>query len=121
MEEEKKKRFNFWLPPKDYKQYFKPSSDDFYRKNYPVEYTLFCILAVIALMAPCFIYLFYSISIDREGNYWMVLGFIGGFIFGIGLFNFAAILVNQYLGHLVSIISLVAGAALMKISLEFMK
>ena len=51
----------------------------------------------------------------------MVLGFIGGFIFEIGLFNFAAILVNQYLGHLVSIISLVAGAALMKISLEFMK
>ena len=40
----------------------------------------------------------------------------GGFIVGIGLFNFVAIILHQYLGHLVSILSFLIGGVLMAVS-----
>jgi len=46
-----------------------------------------------------------------------MLGWVGGFVFGIGLFNLVAIIIKQYLGHLVSIISFIIGSILILISL----
>lgn len=44
-----------------------------------------------------------------------MLGFGGGFIVGIGLFNFVAIIINQYLVHTVSIGSILVGSILILI------
>ena len=41
----------------------------------------------------------------------------GAFLIGIGLFNFVAIIIRQYLGHLVSIVSFILGGACIWISL----
>ena len=42
---------------------------------------------------------------------------VGSMIFGVGLFNFVAILINQYLGHLVSLLSFLIGGVLIWVSL----
>lgn len=47
----------------------------------------------------------------------MGLGFVGTFIIGIGLFNFVAIILRQYLGHLVSIILFLLGGILLIIDM----
>ena len=46
-----------------------------------------------------------------------MLGWVGGFVIGIGLFNYVAIIIKQYLGHLVSILSFIIGSILIWISL----
>jgi len=42
-------------------------------------------------------------------------------VFSFGLYNFVAIIINQYLGHKFSIISLLLGALLMFISIQLLK
>ncbi|MBQ3356901.1 MAG: hypothetical protein IJG45_07320 [Oscillospiraceae bacterium] len=48
------------------------------------------------------------------------MGWIGGFIVGIGLFNFVAIIIDQYLGHWVSVLSFPIGGIMIAISLHFL-
>lgn len=67
----------------------------------------------------CF-YSLYAFSINPDGNGWLVLGWIGGFIVGIGLFNFVAIIIDQYLGHWVSVLSFPIGGIMIAISLHFL-
>ena len=103
-----------WLPPKGCQRYFYASADEEFKKNHPIGYVFLVILGMAALLLPaiCFCLL---VGQGTESR-WMILGCAGGFIFGIGLFNFTAIIIKQYLGHLVSIISFVAGGLMMLIS-----
>ena len=45
------------------------------------------------------------------------LGAFGAFLFGIGLFNYVAIIIRQFLGHLLSIVCFAIGAVLIGLSL----
>ena len=85
--QKKKKNKSNWTPPKGYKSYFYASSDEAFKAKHPIGY-----------------------------GFLVMLGFAGGFIFGIGLFNFVAIIIKQYLGHWVSIVSFLIGGAMMLIS-----
>ena len=102
-----------WLPPMGYQKYFYASSDEEFKKKHPIGYVFLVILGLIAFLLPaiCFCLL---VGPGTESR-WMLLGLVGGLIFGVGLFNFTAIIIKQYLGHLVSIISFVAGGAIMLI------
>ena len=71
-------------------------------------------------MLPLVLYLFLIPDPTVEINIWGVLGIIGAFIVGIGLFNLVAIMIRQYLGHLVTILSFLIGGLLMAISLHFL-
>jgi len=106
----KKKRNNSnWKPPKDYKYYFYTSSDDEFKAKHPVGYVLLVLLGITVLLLPAVLF---GLLVSAD-SVWIVIGYAGGFIFGIGLFNFVAIIIRQYLGHWVSIISFLIGGIMM--------
>ena len=114
----KSKFIHQWLPPRDSAAYFMMDSDDVFKARHPVGYGLLVTLTIVALVLPIALYMLYAFSIDPEGNGWMVLGWIGAFIIGIGLFNFVAIFVKQYMGHLLSILCFLIGGIMIAVSLQ---
>ncbi len=101
-----------WTPPKDYKDYFYASSDDAFKAKHPIGYVFLVMLGSTVLLLPAILF---CVFVGTDSG-WVMLGFAGGFVFGIGLFNFVAIIINQYLGHWVSIISFLVGSIMMLIS-----
>ena len=115
------KRKSNWTPPKGATAYFYASSDDEFKGKHPVGYVFLVLLGIAVFIAPMIVYGVYVINtFGNEGNLWFLLGLFGSMAIGIGLFNFVAIIIKQYLGHLVSIISLLIGGILIAISLQFL-
>lgn len=112
----KRKKNSNWKPPKGAMNYFSASSDDEFKEKHPIGYVFVVLLGIVALMLPVALYLFFVIP-SGVNSPWIMLGWLGGFLVGIGLFNFVAIILKQYLGHWVSVISFVLGGVLMWISL----
>ena len=120
MGKKKNKRKNSkWTPPKGASAYFSASSDYDFKKKHPIGYFFLVILGMFALILPIALYLIFVIPYQINSP-WIMLGWVGGFIIGIGLFNFVAIIIKQYLGHLVSILSFAIGSVLIWISLILM-
>lgn len=117
-EPKKESRWNFWLPRKGSAAYFLKGSSYEFGKAHPVAYVFVEILGVVALLSPMFLLYFYT-GPKADTSFWDILGIVGSFLVGIGLFNFVAIIVNQYLGHLVSIISFLLGGGMIMLSLHF--
>ena len=111
-----RKRSNRWIPPKGASVYFSRASDYKFKKKHPIGYGFLMLLGLTALMLPIALYLLFVIPYDINSA-WIMLGWLGAFLVGIGLFNFVAIIIEQYLGHLVSILSFVIGGVLIWISL----
>ena len=105
----KKNKKSNWSPPKNYKDYFYVSSDDEFKSKHPVGYFFLVLLGLTALLLPAIVF---CVLVGADSG-WIMLGFAGGFVFGIGLFNFVAIIIKQYLGHWVSIISFLVGGIMM--------
>ncbi len=114
------KQSSHWLPPKGAGEFFYRSSDDAFKSAHPVGYVFLVLLGLAALLLPCVLYCIYAFSVSPDGSGWMVLGWIGGFIIGVGLFNFVAIIIDQYLGLWVSILSFLIGGIMVAISLHFL-
>lgn len=108
----KKSKKTKWIPPTGYEYYFRPESDEIFKAKHPVGYFFLVLLGITVLIMPGVLF---CLLVGTESN-WVLLGFIGGFIFGIGLFNFVAIIIEQYLGHLVSIVSFAVGGVIMLVS-----
>lgn len=104
-----------WLPPKGAGAYFGMSSDETFKQLHPIGYWFAVALGITALMLPAILYGTWLSRLSGTDGGWVLLGGVGGFIFGIGLFNFVAIILKQYLGHLVSILCFVVGTALMAV------
>ena len=120
MGKKKNKRKNSkWTPPKGASAYFSASSDYDFKKKHPIGYFFLVMLGMFALILPIALYLIFVIPYQINSP-WIMLGWVGGFIIGIGLFNFVAIIIKQYLGHLVSILSFAIGSVLILISLILM-
>ena len=107
-----KHRKSGWTPPENYRSFFYASSDDEFKAKHPIGYIFLVLLGITVLLLPA---IMFSIFVGTDSG-WVMLGFVGGFIFGIGLFNFVAIIIKQYLGHWVSIISFLLGGIMMLIS-----
>lgn len=120
MSEKKNSRSKFLLPENaDY--YFNPASDDAFKRKHPVGYVFLVVLGLIALITPMIVYGVYVIAnYGNDANLWFLLGLFGSMSIGVCLFNFVAIIIKQYLGHLVSIISFLFGMILILISLSLM-
>ena len=116
MKKKKKKKPSQWTPPKGSKNYFKASSDEAFRKKHPVGYAFLVMLAIAVLLLPSLLFCVPVSIAYGSDNGWIMLGFAGGFVFGIGLFNFVAIIIKQYLGHWLSIICFLLGSVMMFIS-----
>lgn len=106
----------YWLPPKGFGEFFLSSSDDAYKEKHPIKYGFIVALGITALVGPMIMYFIMLECMGVGSNVPVGLGFVGAFIIGIGLFNFVAIILNQYLGHLVSIISFLVGGIFMIIN-----
>lgn len=114
MGKKKKRKNSNYKPPENYKNFFYASSDYDFQKEHPTGYFFLVMLGIVALLAPASIFcILVQMYTDSA---WVLLGILGGFIFGIGLFNLVAIIIKQYLGRLVSILSFVIGGIIMLIS-----
>ena len=110
---------NNWIPPKGASSYFSVGSDYEFKQKHPIGYVFLVMLGLVALMLPGVLYLIFVIPLEINSP-WLMLGWVGAFVIGIGLFNFVAIIIKQYLGHLVSILSFAIGSILILLSLVFM-
>lgn len=101
-------------------EYFSAASDEDFKKMHPVGYKLLVLCGITALMLPQFIYLIY-IEVTKAPNEWpLMVGYVGTFIVGIGLFNIVAAWIHQYLGHLLTVSCFIIGAALIALSFHLL-
>lgn len=99
--------------PENKWEYFFADSDEDFKRLHPVGYNWLVCIGITALMLPQIIYLIYVNGINPAPNEWtLILGYVGAFIIGIGLFNIVAAWIHQYLGHLLTAVCLLGGAAL---------
>ena len=112
MGKKKNNKKSNWTPPENYKDFFYASSDDEFKEKHPVGYFFLVMLGLTALLLPAIVF---CVLAGTESG-WVMLGFAGGFVFGIGLFNIVGIIIKQYLGHWVSIICFLVGGIMMWIS-----
>ena len=83
-------------------------------------YVFLVALGIAVLLLPVALYAFLVPDLDAAVNIWFFLGLIGSFTIGVGLFNFVSIIIRQYLGHWVSILSFLIGGIMVAISLHFL-
>ena len=115
-------KFNdYWKIPKNATQYFSPKYDKKLKEKYGTWYTFHNILSILIEFIPLIVFFIISPSnafnpstqIDNViGGIGGIIGVIGSLSVGIGLVNIFMSLVKQYLGHWVTIVSIVGGTLL---------
>ena len=109
-----------WWPPKGSAAFFSMGSDADFKRAHPIGYGFLVALGITALLTPFIGYALYTGIALSAASGWLILGWVGAFIIGIGLFNFVAIIIKQYLGHWVSILSFLIGGILVAVSLHLL-
>ena len=112
-EEEKPK--SRWRLPENFLDYFMPDSDDDFKAEHPRLYALSIVLLLVALMAPPTLYVIFVLN--NGATAWGLLGLGGSVIVSIGLCNIVALIVHQYLGHVVTIGCFLLGGVMIGVSL----
>ncbi len=110
-----KKPRSSWLPPEGAAAFFTAASDSYFKLKHPFLYPLVVLLGLAAFLLPLFLYGLVVGYLGGSG--WTALGYLGGLIAGIGCFNLVAIIMKQYLGHLVTLCSWGLGMLLMVLGL----
>ena len=104
-----KPKFNKELP-KNWAWFFNPASDDLFKKKHPVWYVILVSIALVVIVAPMSLFIYLSVVLAPNVNSpILILGMIGAFSISVGLFNIVAAYLHQYLGHKVTVVSLMAG------------
>ena len=107
--------------PKNAKKYFSPKQEKYLKEKYGKLYTLHTILSIIILCLPFIAYLCIAPSNAFEpttqggnilGAVGGVLGLIGSFLIGAGIVNCFMAFIKQYLGHWLTLITVIGGVAL---------
>ncbi len=114
-----KKKRSAWLPPEDALMYFSPESDADFKARHPVGYIFLVLLLFVAIVLPAIVYCVcmsaFSVELNNLASF--ILGMVGSFAIGVGLANFVAIIIKQYMGHLVSVISFALGILMIAVSI----
>ena len=109
-----------WWPPKGSAAFFSMGSDADFKRAHPIGYGFLVALGITALLTPFTAYALYTEIALSAASGWLILGWVGAFIIGIGLFNFVALIIKQYLGHWVSILCFLIGGILVAVSLHLL-
>lgn len=104
--------------PKNKWDYFSVSADDDFKKLHPYYYKVIVCVGIFALFLSQVLYLAAVVWMSPISLGWVVpIGYLGSFIMGIGLFNIVSAWLHQYLGHFLTAVCLIGGAALAVCSL----
>lgn len=109
----------YWAFPRGEAAYWAtPYSDVSFQAAHPRFYVLLVVLGIFVLLLPAvaFVVLAGLLLPGATDNGWVLLGFAGGFVAGIGLFNLVAAWMHQYLGHWFTLGCLLLGGILMAVS-----
>ena len=109
-----------WWPPQGSAAFFSMGSDADFKRAHPIGYGFLVTLGITALLTPFLAYALYTGIALSAASGWLILGWVGAFIIGIGLFNFVALIIKQYLGHWVSILCFLIGGILVAVSLHLL-
>lgn len=74
----------------------------------------------VCLLLPMTVYAVSMFLLDAPDSGWLLLGMAGSFVLGVGLCNIVASLFGEYLGHLLTVISLASGGCMTVVSLFLM-
>ncbi len=120
-------KFNdYWKLPKDAKKYFSPKQEKKLKEKYGILYTLHTILSVVIVIAPIIVFFLNmpenalnptTQTSNLLGAVGGMVGMVGSALIGLGLVNVFMIFVKQYLGHLVTLITITIGVILYYLSL----
>lgn len=100
------------LTPENFSEFFSSESDEQFKSKHPIGYRFLVALGITVLIMPMIAYLVVMLTFEKNG-FLLLVGQVGSLIFGIGLFNFVAKIIGQYLGLRVSLFSFLIGTALM--------
>ena len=114
-----RKKSSQWGPQAGSSAYFFANSDADFQEKHPIGYVFLVLLGISVLLLPVVLYLIYVIPFQVNSP-WIMVGWLGGFLIGISLFNLVAIILKQYLGHLVTFIPFILGCLLIWLSLARM-
>lgn len=107
-------RYYWRLPKGEVKEYLSFSSDVEFKAAHPVAYGVLITIGLVVLLLPCIVF---AVAAGRAAgnpnNGWILLGVVGGFVAGVGLFNLVAAWLHQYLGHVFTLVCLLVGGGLM--------
>ncbi len=110
----KSKFIHQWLPPEGAAAFFQMDSDESFKRRHPIGYVFLVILGLIAFLLPMIVFAVFAYRKNPNAGSWIsLLGVFGGIIAGIGMFNLVGIIIKQYLGHLVTILSFLIGGGIM--------
>ena len=107
-------RFYWHIPKGEAKDYFSITSDEEFKAQHPALYGILVAIGIAVLLVPCFAFAIAAGRVTGDpNNGWILLGVLGGFIAGAGLFNLVAAWMHQYLGHIFTLLCLLIGCGLM--------
>lgn len=103
--------------PKNAASYFSRDSDIRFQLEHPKAYPLLEFIGGTALLLPMLVLIAVTqFVIPAPNSPWLMLGCLGSFVFGVGLFNIVAAWLHQYLGHAVTVSCLLTGASMVAVS-----
>lgn len=103
--------------PKNAASFFSRDSDIRFQLEHPKAYPLLEFIGGTALLLPMLVLIAITqFVIPAPNSPWLMLGCLGSFVLGVGLFNIVAAWLHQYLGHAVTVSCLLTGAAMVAVS-----
>lgn len=108
--------------PKNSPEFFSAQSDVDFKLMHPVGYNILVACGIAALFLPIVVYMLcvFSMPDVNQDDPVLVMGFLGGFIMGVALFNIVAAWIHQYLGHKLTAVCALLGTALMCLSVALL-
>ena len=106
--------------PQEASRFFEMDSDDDFKAKHPFAYPVLVIIGITVLCLPLFVYVLVFAAVDagnQDFNALILVGLIGSFMIGVGLFNLVAAFLKQYLGHTVTLVCILGGLLICIISL----
>lgn len=98
-------------------RYYEEDTDKEMQEAHPVLYAAFAVCGMLLLLAAVVGFgLVAHLALSLSGA-WIFLGYLGAFLFGIGLFSFLMAWIHQYMGHVATFVLWGVGALFMVLSL----
>lgn len=117
MAKKKNKKKDLWHIPEDALDYFDPHYDDEFRAKHPILFWLtvaaIIVLVLVGPIAYAYCITLVTGSATLNGSWLQMavffIGFVSSFGISIAVCNLFMLLYKQYLGHIVTLVSLAAG------------